>query len=86
MVALFGWLAPSQPAVFFSHTNSALASSQQPASSIFLSQQISTSHQLAEQGDMCAGVSANAWHISDSVLSTTPFPQYVGFALDTSLR
>jgi hypothetical protein len=45
-MALFGWLAPSQPAVLFSHTNSAPASSHQPVSSIFLSQQISTSHQL----------------------------------------
>jgi hypothetical protein len=35
----------SQSAVLFSHTNSAPASSNQPASSIFLSQQISTSHQ-----------------------------------------
>jgi hypothetical protein len=38
-------LAGSQPAAFFSHTNSAPASSHQPANSIFLSQQISTSHQ-----------------------------------------
>jgi hypothetical protein len=44
-MALFGWLAPSQSAVFFSHTNSAPASSHQPASSIFLSEQISTSYQ-----------------------------------------
>jgi hypothetical protein len=36
--ALFGWLAPSQPAVLFSHTSSAPAISHQPASSIFLSQ------------------------------------------------
>jgi hypothetical protein len=40
-MALFGW----QSAVFFSYTNSAPASSHQPASSIFLSQEISTSHQ-----------------------------------------
>jgi hypothetical protein len=43
-LALFGWLAPSQPAVLFSHTNSAPASSHQSTSSIFLSQQISVSH------------------------------------------
>jgi hypothetical protein len=42
-MALFGWLA--QPAVFFSHTKSAPASSHQPASSIFLSHQFSTSQQ-----------------------------------------
>jgi len=41
----FGWLAASQPAVLFSHTNSAPATGHQLASSIFLSQQISTSHQ-----------------------------------------
>jgi hypothetical protein len=33
----------SQPAVLFSYTNSAPATSHQPVSSIFLSQQISTS-------------------------------------------
>jgi hypothetical protein len=38
LMALFGWLAPSQPAVLFSHTSSAPATSHQPASSIFLSQ------------------------------------------------
>jgi hypothetical protein len=38
---LFGWL----PAVLFSHINSTLAISHLPANSIFLSQQISTSHQ-----------------------------------------
>jgi hypothetical protein len=36
--------------VFFSHINSAPATSYLTASSIFLSQQISTSHQPAEQG------------------------------------
>jgi hypothetical protein len=36
--ALFGWLVASQPAVLFSHTSSASATSHQPASSIFLSQ------------------------------------------------
>jgi hypothetical protein len=41
---LFGWLAASQPTMFFSHIISALATSHQPVSSIFLSQQISTSH------------------------------------------
>jgi hypothetical protein len=35
--ALFGWLAPSQPAVLFSHISSASATSHQSASSIFLS-------------------------------------------------
>jgi hypothetical protein len=35
-MALFGWLA-SQPAVIFSHTSSAPATSHQSASSIFLS-------------------------------------------------
>jgi hypothetical protein len=43
--ASFGWLAASQPATLFSHTNSAPATRYQPVSSIFLSQQISTSHQ-----------------------------------------
>jgi hypothetical protein len=38
IMALFSWLAPSQPAVLFSHTSSAPATSYQPASSIFLSQ------------------------------------------------
>jgi hypothetical protein len=42
--ALFGWSVPGQPAVFFSHTNPAPASSHQPANNIFLSQRISTSH------------------------------------------
>jgi hypothetical protein len=37
-LALFGWLAPGQPAVLFSHINSAPASSHQPVNSIFLSQ------------------------------------------------
>jgi hypothetical protein len=37
-MALFGWLVASQPAVFFSHTSSAPATSHQLASSIFLSQ------------------------------------------------
>jgi hypothetical protein len=37
-MALFGWLVASQPAVLFSHTSSAPATSHQPASSIFLSQ------------------------------------------------
>jgi hypothetical protein len=48
---LFGWLAPSQPAVFFSHTNSASASSHQPASSIFSQNKSApaTSNQPAEQ-------------------------------------
>jgi hypothetical protein len=44
-MALFGWLAGCQPAVLFSHINSAPAISRQPASSIFLSHQFSTSHQ-----------------------------------------
>jgi hypothetical protein len=44
-MALFGWLVASQSAVLFSHTNSAPVTSHQPASSIFLSQQISLSHQ-----------------------------------------
>jgi hypothetical protein len=30
---LFGWLAPSQPAVLFSHTSSAPATSHQPLAS-----------------------------------------------------
>jgi hypothetical protein len=38
IMALFGWLIPSQSAVLFSHTSSALVISHQPASSIFLSQ------------------------------------------------
>jgi hypothetical protein len=37
-MALFGWLVASQPALFFSHTSSAPATSHQPTSSIFLSQ------------------------------------------------
>jgi hypothetical protein len=37
VLALFGWL-PSQPAVLFSYTSSAPATSYQSASSIFLSQ------------------------------------------------
>ena len=43
----------NQSTVFFSHTKPAPATSYQPASSAFLSQQISTSHQpqLAEQSD-----------------------------------
>jgi hypothetical protein len=56
LMALFGWLAPSQPAVLFSHTSSAPATSHQPAerghnpsysacffsqNNIFLSQKIS---------------------------------------------
>jgi hypothetical protein len=45
-------LVGCQPAVFFSHIKSAPATSHLPASSIFLSQQISTSHQLAEQADV----------------------------------
>jgi hypothetical protein len=54
-VASFGWLGASQPAVLFSHINSAPATSHQTANSIFLSQQISTSHQPAERGhDVCA--------------------------------
>jgi hypothetical protein len=36
--ALFGWLVASQPAVFFSHTSLAPATSHQPVNSIFLSQ------------------------------------------------
>jgi hypothetical protein len=44
-MALFGWLVASQPAVFFSHTNSASATSHQSANSIFLSQRISLSYQ-----------------------------------------
>jgi hypothetical protein len=42
-------LANSQLAVLFSHINSAPATSHLSASNIFLSQQISTSHQPAEQ-------------------------------------
>jgi hypothetical protein len=38
--SLFGWLAASQPAVFFSYINLALVNN-----SIFLSQQISTNRQ-----------------------------------------
>jgi hypothetical protein len=49
-LASFGWLAASQPAMLFSHIISAPATSHQLASSIFLSQQISTSHQPAERG------------------------------------
>jgi hypothetical protein len=45
---LVGWLA--EPAVLFSHIISTPAINHQSATSIFLSQQISTSHQLAEQG------------------------------------
>jgi hypothetical protein len=45
ILALFGWLVASQPAVLFSHTNSASATSHQPANSIFLSQRISLSYQ-----------------------------------------
>jgi hypothetical protein len=38
VLALFGWLVASQPAVLFSHISSAPVTSHQPASSIFLSQ------------------------------------------------
>jgi hypothetical protein len=48
--SLFGWLAASQPAALFSHIKSASATCHLPANSIFLSQQISTGHQPAEQG------------------------------------
>jgi hypothetical protein len=44
-LTLFGWLAGCQPAVLFSHIISASVTSHQPANSIFLSQQISISHQ-----------------------------------------
>jgi hypothetical protein len=44
-LGLFGWLVASQPAVLFSHTNSASVTSHQPANSIFLSQRISLSYQ-----------------------------------------
>jgi hypothetical protein len=43
LLRLFGWL--SQPAVLFFHIKSASATNHLLASSIFLSQQISTSHQ-----------------------------------------
>jgi hypothetical protein len=43
-------LAGCQPAVLFSHIKSAPATCHLTASSIFLSQQISTSYQPAEQG------------------------------------
>jgi hypothetical protein len=49
-MASFGWLAATQPAVLFSHIISAPATNHQPANSIFLSQQISTSHRPAERG------------------------------------
>jgi hypothetical protein len=45
-------MAVNQPAVLFSHIISAPATGHQPASSIFLSQQISTSHQPAERGQI----------------------------------
>jgi hypothetical protein len=35
---MFGWLVASQPAMLFSHTSSAPATSHQSASNIFLSQ------------------------------------------------
>jgi hypothetical protein len=38
LLALFGWLVTSQPAVLFSYTSLEPATSHQPASSIFLSQ------------------------------------------------
>jgi hypothetical protein len=44
-MTLFGWLVASQPAVLFSHINSASATSHQPTNSIFLSQRISLSYQ-----------------------------------------
>jgi hypothetical protein len=43
-MSLFGWLAASQPAVLFSYIISTPATSHLSTSSIFLSQQISTSH------------------------------------------
>jgi hypothetical protein len=53
-MALFGWLQPavlfSQPTVFYSHNKSVI--SHQSANSIFLSQQISTSHQPAERDQL----------------------------------
>jgi hypothetical protein len=48
--ALFGWLAPSQPAVFFSHTSSAPATSQPTVFFSYNKSASATSHQPAERG------------------------------------
>jgi hypothetical protein len=46
---LFVWLISHQPAVLFSQNKPATSNQPQPASSTFLSEQISTSHQPKEQ-------------------------------------
>ena len=51
----------NQPIVFFSHTKSALATSYQPASSTFFSQQISTSHQPNEVISHCPYTQAHCY-------------------------